>query len=364
MNSPRPPPERKRAVSIPERMRAVGKTKPGEGLALMDRPVPRPGPGDVLVRVTAASICGTDVHIYNWDAWSQARIKPPVVLGHEFAGEVVALGAGVDDLELGTPVSAEGHILLPGARHVVPGQEHLATDIEVIGIDRDGAFADYVRVPRQNIWVNPPELAPEIASLQDPFGNAVHTVHAQPIAGRTVLVTGAGLIGLMTIPVAKAAGAAAVYVTDINPGRLELALRLGADAAFDARQDPVAAVMAATDGAGVDVLLEMSGAAPAIDQGFRALRPGGDAAILGLPGKPIELDWAAHVVVKGATVRGVYGRKIWETWHRMRALLGTGAVDLRPLITHRFGLEDFQAAFDAMRSGESGKVILLPQGPR
>ena len=341
-------------------MRALAKTAPGEGLTLVERPVPQPGPGDALIRVTAASICGTDVHIYNWDEWSQGRIKPPVVLGHEFAGEVVALGAGVVDLALGTPVSAEGHILLPDARHVVHGQEHLAKDMEVIGIDRDGAFAEYLCVPRRNLWVNPPDLAPEIASLQDPFGNAVHTVHAQSVVGKRVLVTGAGLIGLMAVPVARAAGAAAVYVTDLNPGRLDLARRLGADLALDAREDPVAGIMAATDGAGVDVLLEMSGAAPAIDQGFRALRPGGEAAILGLPSRPVQVDWAAHIVTKGATVRGIYGRRIWDTWHLMRALLATGAVDLAPLITHRYPLVEFQAGFDAMRSGQSGKVILLP----
>lgn len=347
-------------MSLPSTMRALAKTAPGEGLTLVERPVPQPGPGDALIRVTAASICGTDVHIYNWDEWSQGRIKPPVVLGHEFAGEVVALGAGVVDLALGTPVSAEGHILLPDARHVVHGQEHLAKDMEVIGIDRDGAFAEYLCVPRRNLWVNPPDLAPEIASLQDPFGNAVHTVHAQSVVGKRVLVTGAGLIGLMAVPVARAAGAAAVYVTDLNPGRLDLARRLGADLALDAREDPVAGIMAATDGAGVDVLLEMSGAAPAIDQGFRALRPGGEAAILGLPSRPVQVDWAAHIVTKGATVRGIYGRRIWDTWHLMRALLATGAVDLAPLITHRYPLVQFQAGFDAMRSGQSGKVILLP----
>ena len=341
-------------------MPAVVKPAAGEGLALVEVPVPAIGPNDVLIRVTAASICGTDVHIYNWDAWSAARIKPPVTLGHEFAGEVVAVGAGVHDLPLGTPVSAEGHILLPDAQHVVPGQEHLATDIEVIGIDRHGAFAQYVAVPRQNVWVNPPGLDPEIASLQDPFGNAVHTVHAQEVAGRTVLITGAGLIGLMAIPVAKVAGAKAVFVTDLNPKRLAMAMTLGADLALDARADPVAAVREATGGAGADVLLEMSGSEAAIGQGFSALRPGGEAALLGLPGRPITVNWADNLVLKGATVRGIYGRKVWETWHRMRRLLESGAIDLRPLITHRFPLSEFQEAFDVMRSGESGKVILLP----
>ncbi len=349
------------AMSImAETMRAVAKTAPGEGLSLVEVPVPQPGPDDVLIRVTAASICGTDVHIFNWDRWSQSRIKPPLVLGHEFAGEVVAVGRAVSDLPLGTPVSAEGHILKPGARHVRPGQEHLATDIEVIGIDRPGAFAEYVSVPRSNVWVNPPDLAPEIASLQDPFGNAVHTVHAQPVAGRSVLITGAGLIGLMAIPVARVAGAASVIVTDVNPQRLEMARQMGADLALDARADPLAAVREATDGAGVDVLLEMSGNASAIDQGFEALRPGGDAALLGLPGQPIQLDWSRHLVVKGATVRGIYGRKIWETWHRMRRLLEAGAVDLTPLVTHRLPLSQFQDGFDAMRAGTSGKVVFYP----
>ena len=348
-------------MTLPATMRAIRKLTAGEGLGIAEVPVPQPGPGEVLLKVTAASICGTDVHIYNWDAWSAGRIKPPVTLGHEFAGDVVALGEGVVDVPLGAPASGEGHILLAGARHVVPGQEHLAKDMEVIGIDRDGAFADYVIVPRANLWLNDAALAPEIASLQDPFGNAVHTVHAQDVAGKTVLVTGGGgLIGLMTIPVARVAGAAAVYVTDVNASRLEIARQLGADLALDARGDVVGAILAATDGAGVDVLLEMSGSAKAIDQGFQALRPGGEVAVLGLPSGAIELDWGQHVVLKGATVRGIYGRRIWETWHRMRRLLETGAVDLRPLISHRFALGDFQQAFDVMRSGQSCKVVLLP----
>jgi threonine 3-dehydrogenase len=341
-------------------MHAVAKTTAGTGLTWIEAPVPSAGPGEVLIRVTAASICGTDVHIYNWDAWSQGRIRPPLILGHEFAGVVEDVGRDVADLPPGTPVSAEGHILKPGARHVRAGQEHLAADIEVIGIDRPGAFAQYVAVPRSTVWQNPPELAPELASLQDPFGNAVHTVHAQPVAGARVLITGAGLIGLMAIPVAKLAGAAAVYVTDVNPRRLAMAREMGADLALDATADPVAVLKDATGGEGVDVLLEMSGHAAAIDQGFAALRPGGNVALLGLPGHPIEVNWAEHVVLKGATVRGIYGRKIWDTWHEMRGLLATGAVDLTPLITHRLPLSKFQEGFDAMRSGESGKVILYP----
>jgi len=348
-------------LSLPETMRALRKLAPRAGLELVEVPVPPIGPDDVLVRVTASSICGTDVHIYNWDAWSAGRIRPPVTLGHEFAGEVVASGERVGDLAHGTPVSAEGHVLLDGARHVVCGQEHLARDMVVIGIDRDGAFAEYVAVPRANIWRNPPSLAPEIASLQDPFGNAVHTVHAQDVAGKTVLITGGGgLIGSMAIPVARVAGARTVLATDVHPARLALAERMGADQVFDAREDAVAAVMAATEGAGVDVVLEMSGHPSAIAQALASLRPGGEMAVLGLPSTTVEVEWAGGIVQKGATIRGIYGRRIWDTWYRMRQLLSTGAVDLRPLITHRLSLADFQSGFDAMRSGESGKVILTP----
>ncbi len=347
--------------SIPSTMRAVRKLRAEEGLELGTVPVPEPGPEDVLIRVTAASICGTDVHIYNWDGWSQNRIRPPVTLGHEFAGIVVAIGDDVSDLELGTPVSAEGHIVLRGARNVVAGAEHLAKDMEVIGIDRDGAFAEYVVVPRRNVWVNPPSLPDEIASLQDPFGNAVHTVHAQPVAGKDVLITGGGgLIGLMAVAVARAADARRIFVTDVNTRRFEAAVAMGAYETLDGRGDPVAAILHATEGAGVDVLLEMSGHSAAIDQGFAALRPGGDVAALGLPGQRIEFDWAQHVVQKGATVRGIYGRHMWDTWHRMSELLGSGAVDLSPLITHRISLSEFQVGFDAMRAGDSLKVILRP----
>jgi threonine 3-dehydrogenase len=317
----------------------------------------------VLVRVTAASICGTDVHIYDWDAWSQGRIRPPLILGHEFAGVVEAVGSGVSDLALGTPVSAEGHIVPEGDPRITAGQEHLAAAVEVIGIDRPGAFAEFVVMPRRNIWVNPPDLPPAVASLQDPFGNAVHTVYMQEVAGRHVLVTGAGLIGLMTVPVAKVAGAAQVIVTDVNPGRLEWAQRLGADVVLDARQDTLEHVLAATGGRGADVLLEMSGHPGAIAQGLEALRPGGEAALLGLPSGDVTVDWGNLVVLKGVTLRGVYGRRIWDTWHRMRGLLETGAVDLAQLITHEFPLEQFEEAFAVMHSGTGGKVILRPGAP-
>jgi threonine 3-dehydrogenase len=344
-------------------MRALAKTERAVGLNLIEVPVPQPGPDDVLVRVVAASICGTDVHIYEWDAWSAGRIRPPLVLGHEFAGVVEAVGSGVTGIEIGAPVSAEGHVVPDAMARAMPGLEHLAPGVEVLGIDRAGAFAEFVVVPEQNIWRNPPDLAPEIASLQDPLGNAVHTVHAQPVAGRVVLITGAGLIGLMAVPVAKVAGAARIVVTDVNARRLEVARSLGADDVLDARSDVVGAIHAMTGGMGADVLLEMSGHPQAINQGLAALKPGGEAAILGLPPGNVELDWGNLIVLKGLTVRGIYGRRIWETWHTMRALLTTGAIDLAPLITHDFPLADFEAAFAVMRSGEGGKVILRPGTP-
>ncbi|MFN8472422.1 MAG: L-threonine 3-dehydrogenase [Anaerolineae bacterium] len=350
---------------MPETMLAVMKVNPGPGLSLVEAPIPQAGPDDVLIRVTASSICGTDVHIYDWDVWSQHRIKPPLILGHEFAGEIVECGADVRDFRVGDFVSAEGHILGKGSHHVHPGQEHLAPGVEVIGIDRPGAFAEYVAVPARNVWHNPPDLAPELASLQDPFGNAVHTVFAQDVTGKTVLVTGAGPIGLMTVPVAKAVGARAVYITDINPRKLDLARRLGVDEAFNATDpDLIQRIRDLTDGEGVDVLLEMSGHETAIAQGFSALRPGGEAALLGLPSRDIRVNWGEHIVLKGATVRGIYGRRIWDTWYRMRALLGTGAVDLWPLITHRFALAEFDSGFQAMKSTNEmvGKVILYPPG--
>lgn len=346
------------------KMKALAKTRPAPGLELIETDVPTPGPHDVLIKVTAASICGTDVHIYRWDEWSQHRIKPPLILGHEFAGEIVALGEAVSGLEVGMPVSAEGHIVDHTCAACRAGQAHLCRNTQVIGIDRHGAFAEYVLVPAENVWVNAPETPPEIASLQDPFGNAVHTAFAFDLAGQHVLVNGCGPIGLMAIPVARAIGAKTIFATDINDQRLALARQMGADYTLNPRQqDIVAEIRAATDGDGVDVVLEMSGAAPAIRTALEALRPGGKVAALGLVGNTLELDWSDLIVIKGATVQGIYGRKIWDTWYRMRALLQTGAVDLQPLITHRITLDEFERGFELlMNPGDEvvAKVVMYP----
>ncbi|MCB0076618.1 MAG: L-threonine 3-dehydrogenase [Anaerolineales bacterium] len=345
-----------------ETMKALAKTEAEVGLSLIEVPIPTVGPTDVLIRVTASSICGTDVHVYNWDAWSQSRIHPTVVLGHEFAGEVVDVGREVKSATVGDFVSAEGHIVDHNCGACRAGMPHLCANVRVIGIDRDGAFAEYVAVPASNVWHNPPELTPEIASLQDPFGNAVYTATAFDLAGKRVLITGVGPIGLMTIPVAKVMGAQQIIVTDVNEKKLELAAQLGADARINPLKEDVVSAVRDLTGDGADVLLEMSGAPAAINSGLAALRPGAEAAVLGVAGKPFEIDWSGAIVFKGVTIKAIYGRRIWDTWHRMKGLLSTGAVDLSGLITHKMALADFEQGFALMQSRDEvvGKVVLYP----
>ena len=355
---------------MPQKMQAVVKSQATPGLELAELDIPTIGPHDVLIRVTATSICGTDVHIYDWDAWAQSRIKPPLILGHEFAGEIVEIGEEADTepyraagIRLGAFVSAEGHIVDNICFQCRTGNKHICRNVAVLGVDRPGTFAEYVAVPADNVWPNPPGLSPEIASLQDPLGNAVHAALAQEIVGKTVLITGCGPIGLMAIPLCLAAGAAAVYATDIRPPRLELARQLQATRALNPHVEDVhGIVMAETHGEGVDVLLEMSGSKEAMEQGFALLKNGGAAALLGLPSRPLEFDWANHVIFKGATVRGIYGRRIWQTWYQMRELLASGRLDLRPLITHRLKLREFEEGFALLKSRDKvvGKVVMYP----
>lgn len=342
-------------------MKAVIKPTAGPGLQSGERPVPTIGPDEVLVRVRAASICGTDLHIYNWDPWAAGRVRPPLVVGHEVCGEVVERGAMVKTPEVGEFVSLESHVVCNTCAYCRTGQGHLCSETRLIGVDRDGGFAEYIAIPAQNAWPNPPDLPLEIAVLQENFGNAVHTAFAADLRARKVLVTGCGPVGLMTIAVARAIGARAVYATDISPYRIDFARRMGADLALHAAQDPVIeAVLDATDGEGVDVLLEMSGAPSAIDQGFQLLKPGGEVALLGVAPGPFEIDWNRHIVFKGAHVIGIYGRRLWQTWYQARGLIRSGAVDLSMMVTHRFKLDEFAQAFEAMASGESGKVVLTP----
>lgn len=348
---------------IPTTMRAVVKAETVPGARLETVAVPRIGPRDVLVRVRATTICGTDLHIYRWDPWAQSRIKPPMVFGHEFSGDVVACGDEVSNVKLGDFVSGETHIVCGHCYSCRTGQTHICRNVKIIGVDRPGCFAEYIALPASNAWVNDPRLDPAIAAAQEPFGNAVHTALSTDLVTKTVLITGCGPIGLFAIGIARAAGAARIFATDINPNRLEMASTMGADDPLDSRTDVVATILGETDGEGVDVLLEMSGVPVAIDQGFRALRPGGFAALLGLPGKPINgFDLANHIVFKGVTIYGVSGRKMYETWYQTRALLGDGRVDISPIITHRLPLEAFEQAFEMMISGEAAKVALFPDG--
>lgn len=344
-----------------EMMKAVVKTKPGPGLELCQVPIPTIGPHDILVRTRATSICGTDLHIYHWDPWAAKRIKPPIIIGHEFCGEVVEVGAQVRDVRVGDYISAESHIVDHTCDLCRTGMAHICRNTQIIGVDRDGSFAEYVAIPAANAWHNPPTMPPEIAALLENFGNAVHTALETPVVARKVLVTGCGPVGVMSIAVARAAGARAIYASDLSDYRLRLAKTMGADLVLNPqRDDIVATILQDTQGEGVDVLLEMSGAPSAIREGFQLLKAGGHAVLLGIPSRPFEFDLANLVILRGVTVHGIAGRKLWETWYEIRGLLRRCAVNLEPLITHRYKLEEFEQAFQTMASGDSGKVVLFP----
>lgn len=346
---------------MPSMMKAVVKTHAGPGFELCQVPIPEIGPKDILVRTRATSICGTDIHIYNWDPWAANRIKPPVILGHEFCGDVVAIGAQVTEVREGDFISAESHIVDHTCDLCRTGMAHICRNTQIIGVDRDGSFAEFVSLPAANAWHNPPNMPAEIAALEENFGNAVHTALECQVVARKVLVTGCGPVGVMTIAVAKAAGARSIYASDISDYRLGLAKKMGADVILNPRNENlVERVLDETHGEGVDVLLEMSGAPTAIRDGLQLLKAGGQAVLLGLPSKPFEFDLANLVIMKGVTVHGIAGRKLWETWYEIRGLLRSGAVNLEPVITHRFKLEEFEKAFQTMMSGESGKVVLFP----
>jgi threonine 3-dehydrogenase len=311
--------------------------------------------------VKYASICGTDLHIFGWDRWSASRIKPPLTLGHEFCGYVEAVGTEVRGLAVGDFVSAEMHVNCGYCRQCRIGQPHICQNLEIIGIDRDGAFAEFVRIPARNVWKIEAGIPEHYAAILDPLGNAVHTALAGEIAGRTVAVTGCGPIGLMAIAVARACGCSTLFATEVNAHRLALAKQMGADVAINpAEQDAVEIVRRETGGAGVDVLLEMSGNAVAIQQGFQMLRAGGRASLLGIPTEPVSLDFVRDVIFKGATVQGIYGRKMFETWVQMTALLKSGRMNLEPLFRERYPLEGFQEAFRLLSNGRAGKVLLEP----
>jgi threonine 3-dehydrogenase len=338
-------------------MLALVKTAPGPGLQLREVPVPEIGINDVLVKVHRTGICGTDLHIASWDPWAAKTIVPPLVVGHEFVGEIVAVGSNVADFGPGDLVSGEGHVVCGRCRHCLAGRRHLCAKTIGLGVGRDGAFAEYVTLPMTNIWHHWPGIDEEVAAIFDPFGNAVHTALAFPLLGEDVLVSGAGPIGLMATAVARHAGARFIVVSEPNATRRALAERMGASAAVDPREHDlrdVARDLGMVEG--FDVALEMSGNPVALRAALGSMAHGGGIAILGIPTEEIALD-VNEIVFKMLTVRGIYGREMYETWYKMTVMLQSG-LDIRPAITHRFSFRDHEAAFGAARSGDAGKVIM------
>ena len=338
-------------------MKSLVKAKAEKGIWLQDTPKPEVGHNDLLIKIRKTAICGTDMHIYNWDEWSQNTIPVPMVVGHEYVGEVVGMGQEVRGFEVGDRVSGEGHITCGHCRNCRAGRVHLCRNTEGVGVNRPGAFAEYLVIPAFNAFKIPDNISDDLASIFDPFGNAVHTALSFDLVGEDVLITGAGPIGIMAAAVAKHVGARHVVVTDINPYRLELAKKMGATRAVDVSKENLQDVMdelGMTEG--FDVGLEMSGVPVAFRDMLDKMNHGGKVAMLGIPPQDVAVDWN-QVIFKGLVIKGIYGREMFETWYKMASLLQSG-LDLSPIITHTFSVDDFQKGFDTMGSGHSGKVIL------
>lgn len=344
-------------------MKAVVKKSAAPGLTLSDVDIPAFGPTDVLVKVLATSICGTDLHILNWDAWAQSQMKPPIVVGHEFAGEVVEIGARVERLKRGDRVAVESHVPCGACPQCENGRRHICDNLKIIGVHRDGSFAHFIAVPEVCAWKHSAGLAPEIATLMEPMGNAVHAVTEAGVKDRTVAVFGCGPAGLFAINCAKALDAAAIFAIDVNPHRLALARKMGASETLDGGAPDLAATLAKRGGGhGIDVALEMSGHPTAVTNAFQALKKGGVFVAFGIPPRPIEIDWGNDVILKGRKVLGIVGRLMFETWEQMQRLMDSGRLDPRPAITHRHRLDEFQKAFDTLQERESkaAKIVLTP----
>jgi threonine 3-dehydrogenase len=338
-------------------MKALVKSKATRGLWLEDVPEPEIGINDVLVRVRYTGICGTDVHIYQWDEWAQKTIPVPMAIGHEFVGEIVEVGSNVSDFFPGDIVSGEGHVVCGRCRNCLAGRRHLCSSTKGVGVNRPGAFAELIALPMTNIWRHDPHINQEVAAIFDPFGNAVHTALSFPVLGEDVLITGAGPIGIMAIPVVRHAGARHVVVTDVNPYRLDLGRRMGATLAVNPNETPLSEVQKQLGmSEGFDVGLEMSGNPQALRDMIASMSHGGKIAMLGIPAKEMQIDWRP-VIFNMITIKGIYGREMYETWYKMTVMLQSG-VDIAPLITHRFAYHEFEKGFEAMISGKTGKVIL------
>jgi threonine 3-dehydrogenase len=338
-------------------MRALVKQERGPGLVMTEVPEPEIGINDVLIRVDRTGICGTDLHIFDWNPWAQETVPVPLVIGHEFVGEIVEVGSNVSDFHAGDVVSGEGHVVCGRCRNCMAGRRHLCAFAKGIGVDRPGAFADLIALPMTNVWHHDPAIDRDVASIFDPFGNAVHTALQFPVLGEDVVITGAGPIGLMAAAVVRHAGARHVVITDVNPYRLELAANMGVTLALDVREASLADAQAKLGmKEGFDVGLEMSGNPAALHDILANVSHGAKVALLGLPDEPFDVDWKT-VIFDQLTLKGVYGRQMYETWYMMTVMLQSG-LDISPVITHRFPSERFEEAFAAIRTGETGKVLL------
>jgi threonine 3-dehydrogenase len=350
--------ERCETVAVDRTMKALAKLDPREGIWETTAPVPSPKPDEVLIRVGKTAICGTDIHIYNWDEWAAKTVPVPMIVGHEFSGEIVEIGSAVTrHLHVGQRVSGEGHIVDLDSDAAREGRFHLDPNTSGIGVNRQGAFAEYLAIPAFNVVPLPENVTDEVGALLDPFGNAVHTAQQFDLMGENVLITGAGPIGIMAAAVARRAGARTVVITDVNRYRLDLATKIADVRPVDVSSEDLRDVMA-QEGIehGFSVALEISGAIPAIRQAVDTLVMGGNLAMLGIPGQPMDVAWG-DIILKALNIRGVYGREMFGTWKKMFGLIH-GGLDLTPLITHRFAAAEFQTGFDTMRSGQSGKVVL------
>ncbi len=349
-------------LNLPKQMTAVIKAEPKAGATVVKKDVPKDiKDHEVLIKVLATSVCGTDFHIYNWDEWSQNRIKPPITMGHELAGEVIAKGKNVTHLELGDIVSAETHIVCNTCELCRTGNAHICKNTEIIGVDTEGCFAEYVKLPAENCLVNDKNVDPRYLCIQEPLGNAVHTMTHFDITGKTVAVVGCGPLGLMGVNVAKAVGAAKIIAIEINEYRMNLARELGADVVINPmKEDVVARVLEETGGDGVDVVGEFSGNKHAIEAAFKYLRLGGKMSMLGIPNQKVDIDIANDVVFKGITIYGVVGRIMYDTWYKVRGLIASGSLDLEKIVTHTMKLEEVEEAMEIMASGNSGKIVLIP----
>lgn len=339
-------------------MKALSKLKAEEGIWMVhDAQVPEVGPNDVLIKIKKSSICGTDVHIYKWDNWAQKNVPVPLVVGHEYVGTVAATGSEVRHLKIGQRVSGEGHLVCGHCRNCRAGKRHLCPNTVGIGYHRAGSFAEYFVLPASNVFPIPDDISDDLAAIFDPFGNAVHTALSFDLTGEDVLITGAGPIGIMAVAICRHVGARHVVITDINPYRLDLAKKMGATRAVNVMEEKIEDVMKSIGMTeGFDVVLEMSGAESAFQDMLRVTRNGAKIALLGIPSKDIAIDWN-KIIFKGLELKGIYGREMYETWYKMTSMLQSG-LDLSPVITHRFHIDDFQKGFDAMLSGQCGKVIL------